>query len=75
MTLGDQQTLWALDIRGTLWFRTGIVAKKPQGEDDHWWQVGARGAEVSQGWDCSPLQPPSFPQEMGEGLKNRPQFY
>lgn len=39
VTLGDQQTLWALDIRGTLWFRTGIVAKKPQGEDDHWWQV------------------------------------
>lgn len=39
VTLGDQQTLWALDIRGTLWFRTGIVPKKPQGEDDHWWQV------------------------------------
>ncbi|XP_077632608.1 tectonin beta-propeller repeat-containing protein 2 isoform X1 [Crocuta crocuta] len=39
VTLGDQQTLWALDIRGNLWFRTGIVSKKPQGDDDHWWQV------------------------------------
>uniref|UniRef100_A0A8P0T4K5 Tectonin beta-propeller repeat containing 2 n=1 Tax=Canis lupus familiaris TaxID=9615 RepID=A0A8P0T4K5_CANLF len=39
ITLGDQQTLWALDIRGNLWFRTGIVSKKPQGDDDHWWQV------------------------------------
>ncbi|XP_037687732.1 tectonin beta-propeller repeat-containing protein 2 isoform X4 [Choloepus didactylus] len=40
ITLGDQQTLWALDIHGNLWFRTGIVPKKPQGDDDHWWQVG-----------------------------------
>uniref|UniRef100_A0A8D1H5R4 Tectonin beta-propeller repeat containing 2 n=1 Tax=Sus scrofa TaxID=9823 RepID=A0A8D1H5R4_PIG len=39
ITLGGQQTLWALDIRGNLWFRTGIVSKKPQGDDDHWWQV------------------------------------
>ncbi|XP_054423717.1 tectonin beta-propeller repeat-containing protein 2 [Pteronotus mesoamericanus] len=39
ITLGDQQTLWALDIRGSLWFRTGIVSKKPQGDDEHWWQV------------------------------------
>uniref|UniRef100_A0A673V4T0 Tectonin beta-propeller repeat containing 2 n=1 Tax=Suricata suricatta TaxID=37032 RepID=A0A673V4T0_SURSU len=39
ITLGDQQTLWALDIRGNLWFRTGVVPKKPQGDDDHWWQV------------------------------------
>lgn len=39
VTLGDQQTLWALDIRGNLWFRTGVVPKKPQGDDDHWWQV------------------------------------
>ncbi|XP_008579093.1 PREDICTED: tectonin beta-propeller repeat-containing protein 2 [Galeopterus variegatus] len=39
ITLGDQQTLWALDVRGNLWFRTGIVSKKPQGDDDHWWQV------------------------------------
>lgn len=42
ITLGDQQTLWALDIRGNLWFRTGIVSKKPQGDDDHWWQVGTQ---------------------------------
>ncbi|XP_049646278.1 tectonin beta-propeller repeat-containing protein 2 isoform X3 [Suncus etruscus] len=39
ITLGDQQTLWALDIHGHLWFRTGIEPKKPQGDDDHWWQV------------------------------------
>ncbi|XP_067580785.1 tectonin beta-propeller repeat-containing protein 2 isoform X2 [Pseudorca crassidens] len=38
ITLGDQQTLWALDVRGHLWFRTGVVSKKPQGDDDHWWQ-------------------------------------
>lgn len=42
ITLGDQHTLWALDIHGKLWFRTGVVPKKPQGDDDHWWQVGAR---------------------------------
>lgn len=58
MTLGDQQTLWALDIHGTLWFRTGIVPKKPQGEDDHWWQVGVLvGPEVP----CKGEQPLSFP--------------
>lgn len=39
ITLGDQHTLWALDICGKLWFRTGVVPKKPQGDDDHWWQV------------------------------------
>ncbi|XP_012579825.1 PREDICTED: tectonin beta-propeller repeat-containing protein 2 [Condylura cristata] len=39
ITLGDQQTLWALDVHGNLWFRTGVVAKKPQGDDGHWWQV------------------------------------
>nr|XP_030857356.2 tectonin beta-propeller repeat-containing protein 2 [Gorilla gorilla gorilla] len=39
ITLGDQQTVWALDIHGNLWFRTGIISKKPQGDDDHWWQV------------------------------------
>ncbi|XP_051834288.1 tectonin beta-propeller repeat-containing protein 2 isoform X1 [Antechinus flavipes] len=39
ITLGDQQTIWALDIHGNLWFRTGVVSKKPQGDDDHWWQV------------------------------------
>ncbi|XP_069396507.1 tectonin beta-propeller repeat-containing protein 2 isoform X2 [Delphinus delphis] len=39
ITLGDQQTLWALDVRGHLWFRTGVVSKKPQGDDDHWWQT------------------------------------
>ncbi|XP_006839597.1 PREDICTED: tectonin beta-propeller repeat-containing protein 2 [Chrysochloris asiatica] len=39
IALGDRQTLWALDTRGNLWFRTGMVSKKPQGDDDHWWQV------------------------------------
>uniref|UniRef100_A0A8D0GXF2 Tectonin beta-propeller repeat containing 2 n=1 Tax=Sphenodon punctatus TaxID=8508 RepID=A0A8D0GXF2_SPHPU len=39
ITLGDQQTIWALDIHGNLWFRSGVVSKKPQGDDDHWWQV------------------------------------
>ncbi|XP_006879243.1 PREDICTED: tectonin beta-propeller repeat-containing protein 2 [Elephantulus edwardii] len=39
IALGDEQTLWALDTRGNLWFRTGVVSKKPQGDDDHWWQV------------------------------------
>ncbi|KAL1790712.1 tectonin beta-propeller repeat-containing protein 2 isoform X1 [Sigmodon hispidus] len=39
ITLGDQHTLWALDIHGKLWFRTGVIPKKPQGDDDHWWQV------------------------------------
>ncbi|XP_036887660.1 tectonin beta-propeller repeat-containing protein 2 isoform X2 [Sturnira hondurensis] len=39
IALGDQQTLWALDIHGSLWFRTGIVSKRPQGDDEHWWQV------------------------------------
>ncbi|XP_031213561.1 tectonin beta-propeller repeat-containing protein 2 isoform X3 [Mastomys coucha] len=39
ITLGDQHTLWALDVHGKLWFRTGVIPKKPQGDDDHWWQV------------------------------------
>ncbi|KAM6461321.1 tectonin beta-propeller repeat-containing protein 2 isoform 1-T4 [Liasis olivaceus] len=39
ITLGDQQTIWVLDIHGNLWFRTGVVSKKPQGDDNHWWQV------------------------------------
>nr|XP_006632369.1 PREDICTED: tectonin beta-propeller repeat-containing protein 2 [Lepisosteus oculatus]XP_015205760.1 PREDICTED: tectonin beta-propeller repeat-containing protein 2 [Lepisosteus oculatus] len=39
IALGDHNTAWALDTSGNLWFRTGITAQKPQGEDDHWWQV------------------------------------
>ncbi|XP_042302049.1 tectonin beta-propeller repeat-containing protein 2 [Sceloporus undulatus] len=39
VTLGDQQTIWVLDIHGNLWFRTGVASKKPQGDDNHWWQV------------------------------------
>uniref|UniRef100_A0A8B9RNL0 Tectonin beta-propeller repeat containing 2 n=1 Tax=Astyanax mexicanus TaxID=7994 RepID=A0A8B9RNL0_ASTMX len=39
IALGENNTLWALDTIGSLWFRTGITTKKPQGEDEHWWQV------------------------------------
>ncbi|XP_069392362.1 tectonin beta-propeller repeat-containing protein 2 [Paralichthys olivaceus] len=39
VTLGDGGTSWALDASGSLWFRTGICSSKPQGEDDHWWQI------------------------------------
>ncbi|XP_069494200.1 tectonin beta-propeller repeat-containing protein 2 isoform X2 [Ambystoma mexicanum] len=39
ITLGDQNTVWTLDNDGNLWFRTGVTSKKPQGDDDHWWQV------------------------------------
>ncbi|KAK6478805.1 tectonin beta-propeller repeat-containing protein 2-like isoform X1 [Huso huso] len=39
ISLGDHHTAWALDTNGNLWFRTGVTPKKPQGEDDHWWQV------------------------------------
>ncbi|MGH0177212.1 UNVERIFIED_CONTAM: hypothetical protein FKN15_011858 [Acipenser sinensis] len=38
ISLGDHHTAWALDTNGNLWFRTGVTPKKPQGEDDHWWQ-------------------------------------
>ena len=40
IALGENNTAWALDTGGSLWFRTGVTAKKPQGDDDHWWQVG-----------------------------------
>ncbi|XP_036398118.1 tectonin beta-propeller repeat-containing protein 2 [Megalops cyprinoides] len=39
IALGEHQTAWALDTSGNLWFRTGVTATKPQGEDEHWWQV------------------------------------
>lgn len=39
VALGDGGTAWALDASGSLWFRTGIVCSRPQGEDDHWWQI------------------------------------
>uniref|UniRef100_A0A8C7M8J1 Tectonin beta-propeller repeat containing 2 n=2 Tax=Oncorhynchus TaxID=8016 RepID=A0A8C7M8J1_ONCKI len=39
IALGENNTAWALDTGGSLWFRTGVTAKKPQGDDDHWWQV------------------------------------
>ncbi|KAJ6661900.1 hypothetical protein lerEdw1_013071 [Lerista edwardsae] len=47
ITLGDQQTIWVLDIHGNLWFRTGVCSKKPQGDDNHWWQVGIPGSPFS----------------------------
>ncbi|KAJ7990937.1 hypothetical protein DPEC_G00292060 [Dallia pectoralis] len=39
ISLGENNTAWALDTSGSLWFRTGVTGNKPQGEDDHWWQV------------------------------------
>ncbi|XP_077420740.1 tectonin beta-propeller repeat-containing protein 2 isoform X2 [Vanacampus margaritifer] len=39
VTLGDGGTAWALDISGRLFFRTGVSSQRPQGDDDHWWQV------------------------------------
>ncbi|XP_052001043.1 tectonin beta-propeller repeat-containing protein 2-like [Xyrauchen texanus] len=39
ISLGENNTAWALDTSGSLYFRTGVTAKKPQGEDDHWWQI------------------------------------
>ncbi|XP_071354372.1 tectonin beta-propeller repeat-containing protein 2 isoform X2 [Trachinotus anak] len=39
VTLGDGGTAWALDASGSLWFRTGICSSRPQGDDDHWWQI------------------------------------
>lgn len=68
VALGDQQTLWALDIHGTLWFRTGIVPKKPQGEDDHWWQVGVPVGPGLPGVGLLPPCSPSLcPKEGGGG--------
>lgn len=39
VALGDGGTGWALDANGSLWFRTGISSSRPQGGDDHWWQI------------------------------------
>ncbi|XP_059208649.1 tectonin beta-propeller repeat-containing protein 2 [Centropristis striata] len=39
VALGAGGTAWALDASGSLWFRTGICSSRPQGEDDHWWQI------------------------------------
>ncbi|RVE57688.1 hypothetical protein OJAV_G00218650 [Oryzias javanicus] len=39
VALGDGGTAWALDASGSLWFRTGICLSRPQGSDDHWWQI------------------------------------
>ncbi|KAJ8333335.1 hypothetical protein SKAU_G00422310 [Synaphobranchus kaupii] len=39
IALGERGTVWALDGSGNLWFRTGVTAAKPQGDDEHWWQV------------------------------------
>lgn len=39
VALGDNGTAWALDASGSLWFRTGICGSRPQGDDDHWWQI------------------------------------
>ncbi|XP_061651275.1 tectonin beta-propeller repeat-containing protein 2 isoform X3 [Phyllopteryx taeniolatus] len=39
VTLGEGGTAWALDVSGRLFFRTGVSSERPQGDDDHWWQV------------------------------------
>ncbi|XP_033984961.1 LOW QUALITY PROTEIN: tectonin beta-propeller repeat-containing protein 2 [Trematomus bernacchii] len=39
VSLAEGGTAWALDASGSLWFRTGICPSRPQGEDDHWWQI------------------------------------
>ncbi|KAM4723575.1 tectonin beta-propeller repeat-containing protein 2 isoform 1-T3 [Anableps anableps] len=39
IALGGAGTAWALDVSGSLWFRTGIRPSRPQGDDDHWWQI------------------------------------
>ncbi|XP_017293169.1 tectonin beta-propeller repeat-containing protein 2 [Kryptolebias marmoratus] len=39
VSLGDGGTAWALDASGSLWFRTGICSSRPQGNDNHWWQI------------------------------------
>ncbi|XP_028994773.1 tectonin beta-propeller repeat-containing protein 2 isoform X2 [Betta splendens] len=39
VALGDGGTAWALDTSGSLWFRTGVCLSRPQGDDDHWWQI------------------------------------
>ncbi|XP_027130740.1 tectonin beta-propeller repeat-containing protein 2 isoform X4 [Larimichthys crocea] len=39
VALGDGGTAWALDGSGSLWFRTGLSSSRPQGDDDHWWQI------------------------------------
>ncbi|TDG98465.1 hypothetical protein EPR50_G00200540 [Perca flavescens] len=37
--LTEGGTGWALDASGSLWFRTGVCPSRPQGDDDHWWQI------------------------------------
>ncbi|XP_029973409.1 tectonin beta-propeller repeat-containing protein 2 isoform X1 [Salarias fasciatus] len=39
VALADGGTAWALDASGSLWFRTGVRSSRPQGDDDHWWQI------------------------------------
>ncbi|XP_014915506.1 tectonin beta-propeller repeat-containing protein 2 isoform X2 [Poecilia latipinna] len=39
IALGGGGTAWALDASGSLWFRTGVCPSRPQGNDDHWWQI------------------------------------
>lgn len=46
ISLGDGGTAWALDASGSLWFRTGICSSKPQGNDNHWWQVRSPAANI-----------------------------
>lgn len=67
VALADGGTAWALDASGSLWFRTGVRSSRPQGDDDHWWQVGGvrvrprNSSTVSLIWThhlCTRLSPP-----------------
>ncbi|CAL9686716.1 unnamed protein product [Knipowitschia caucasica] len=51
--------VWALDSDGRLWFRTGISPSRPQGTDDHWWEVRI--------WDYAALDQGSLFQSLWSG--------
>lgn len=57
MALGDGGTAWALDASGSLWFRTGVCSSRPQGDDDHWWQVQTQPEFYLSSCLTSALQP------------------
>ncbi len=39
LSLGEDSTGWILDLRGQVWFTTGVTPQKPEGSG-HWYQVG-----------------------------------
>lgn len=56
-------TVWALDSTGSLWFRTGLSPTRPQGTDDHWWEVRI--------WDYAVFDQGSLFQSLWSGLGTR----